>query len=657
MRRPEFAYDRAFARNLGWLTDWEQVALRAKRVAIAGLGGVGGAHLLTLARFGVGAFTIADFDRFDLANFNRQAGATMATLDRPKAEVMDEMARAINPDLRIARFDTPLDIDSVDSFLANADLFIDGLDFFEIPIRRHIFARCAALGIPALTAAPIGMGVGFLAFDPRGMSFNSYFRFEGQPENEQFLRFLIGLAPAGLHRSYLVDPSRVDLAARKGPSTVAAIQLCAGVTAAAAVKLLLGRGGVPAAPYHLQFDAYRGRLATRRLRFGNAGLMQRLKIAIARRQFLDRLTTGTSPPSPSVRTEIEDILDLGRWAPSGDNRQPWRFRIRDVDSVEIELVADPLPNLYDAHRDGEPTWLAAGMLLETLRCAASLYGRGMDFAVLSGAPASRLRVQFPAAPELPADPLTGYISLRSVERRGFRRRPLTAAEKAALEASLPDDLAIDWHEGIPALWRFGALNARATAIRLRAMEAFEVHARVIDWQRRLSPNRIPAGAVGLPGAMLPLMRWAMARRERMDLLNRLGAAATTAWQLDRLPALRSAAFFVVRAAGVSRAPTARPERLLRAGMGIQRFWLTATRLNLSVQPTLAPLIFAEHARAGLALSPERALAPRLGALAEAIEKLDHRPPEEVLFLGRIGERVPRLPSCRSTRLPLSELIA
>ena len=48
-----FAYSRAFARNIGWVTTPEQNVLRRKRVAIAGMGGVGGVHLLTLARLWV----------------------------------------------------------------------------------------------------------------------------------------------------------------------------------------------------------------------------------------------------------------------------------------------------------------------------------------------------------------------------------------------------------------------------------------------------------------------------------------------------------------------------------------------------------------------------------------------------------------------------
>ncbi|MCG5502231.1 ThiF family adenylyltransferase, partial [Ectothiorhodospira lacustris] len=67
-----FDYSQAFARNLGWLTDTEQALLRTKKVAIAGMGGVGGTHLLTFARLGIAAFHIADLDTFELPNMNRQ---------------------------------------------------------------------------------------------------------------------------------------------------------------------------------------------------------------------------------------------------------------------------------------------------------------------------------------------------------------------------------------------------------------------------------------------------------------------------------------------------------------------------------------------------------------------------------------------------------
>src|SRR5947207_15925370 len=125
-----FDYDTAFARNLGWVTRSEQRTLRGKCVAIAGLGGVGGQHLVTLARLGLGSFRLAEFDTFDLVNFNRQVGASMSTLERPKLDVMAAMARDINPTVELVTFPDGVRASNVDAFLEGADLFVDGLDFF-----------------------------------------------------------------------------------------------------------------------------------------------------------------------------------------------------------------------------------------------------------------------------------------------------------------------------------------------------------------------------------------------------------------------------------------------------------------------------------------------------------------------------------------------
>ena len=223
-----FDYDEAFSRNIGWVTMAEQAALRGKRIAIAGMGGVGGGHLLTLARFGIGAFNIADFDTFDIANFNRQAGASTASVGRPKVDVLAEMAREINPELDIRCFPQGVSRDNLDDFLREVDLYVDALDFFAFDARRATFAACHRLGIPAVTAAPIGMGTAVLVFLPGGMSFEDYFCLDGCDEEEMAIRFLFGLTPGMLQRKYLADPSRVNLAERRGPSTIAACQLSQG---------------------------------------------------------------------------------------------------------------------------------------------------------------------------------------------------------------------------------------------------------------------------------------------------------------------------------------------------------------------------------------------------------------------------------------------
>ena len=277
-----YNYEQAVARNFGWVTAAEQQRLRSARVAVAGLGGVGGSHLLTLARLGVGRFRIADFDHFELHNFNRQAGATMATLGRPKLEVLRQMALDVNPEAEVEGFAEGVQPDNVEDFLRDVDVYVDGIDFFALPARRLLFETCRRRGIPALTAAPLGMGVSLLYFAPGAMSFEDYFRLDGQPETEQYARFVAGLSPAMLQRGYLALPQAVDFAGRRGPSTAMACELCAGVMGTAVLKLLLGRGRLRAAPWALQFDAYAQRLRHTWRPGGNAHPLQRLLLRLIR---------------------------------------------------------------------------------------------------------------------------------------------------------------------------------------------------------------------------------------------------------------------------------------------------------------------------------------------------------------------------------------
>ena len=158
----DFDYNEAFSRNIGWVTRQEQELLRTKRVAIAGLGGVGGCHLLTLTRLGIGAFSLSDFDHFELANFNRQAGAMVSSLGRSKLSTLTATALDINPELNIRQFPDGVKESNIGEFLSGADLYLDSLDYFAVEARRAVFAACYEMGIPAVTAAPLGMGVALL---------------------------------------------------------------------------------------------------------------------------------------------------------------------------------------------------------------------------------------------------------------------------------------------------------------------------------------------------------------------------------------------------------------------------------------------------------------------------------------------------------------
>lgn len=255
-KKHHFSYEKAFSRNLGWITENEVESLRTKKIAIAGMGGVGGLHLISHIRLGVEHFHIADFDTFELANFNRQVGASMTHLGQAKVDVMKNMACEINPQATIETFSSGLHEDNMEVFFKDCDLFIDGLDFFALDTRRQAFAYCHQHGIPAITAAPLGLGVSLFVFMPNKMSFEDYFRLEGHDYQEQLIRFLSGLTPYMLHRHALVDNTAINFEEKRGPSTTMGCEFCAAMTASQSLKILLERGPMLCAPRGIHFDAY-----------------------------------------------------------------------------------------------------------------------------------------------------------------------------------------------------------------------------------------------------------------------------------------------------------------------------------------------------------------------------------------------------------------
>lgn len=646
-----FSYEEAFSRNLGWVTVSEQQALRRKKVAIAGLGGVGGSHLLTLCRMGIGSFSVGDFDTFDIVNFNRQVGATVSNLGRPKADVLVEMATDINPQLQIEKYAKGVDLDNLDDFLAGADLCVDGLDFFAFEARAAMFAECAKRRVPAITAAPLGMGVALLNFLPGSMTFEEYFQLRGQPETEQALRFLLGLSPAMLQMPYLVDKSRVDFSEKRGPSTVMACQLCAGLAATEALKILLNRGGVRTAPWGLHFDAYRSKFVRTWRPWGNRNPLQRLSLAVARAKLTDGMP-GNVITNESRLDTLEQILDLARWAPSGDNTQPWRFELRNGSSVVIHGFDTRDHCVYDL--DGHSSQVAIGALLENIAIAASRQALRTDVEYCSDSPEERPRfnVHFVADPKLEPDPLVKVIPVRCTQRRAMRTRNLSMDQKQVLEGAVADGYSVLWIEGWGSKRQLGMQLFRYAGLRLRLPEGYLVHREIIEWESKFSTDKIPDQAIGLDPISLKMMRQAMASWERVDFFNTFfGGTLIPRLELDLVPALACAAHFVL----IARRPPGTISDYVSAGRAMQRFWLTATSLGLQLQPEMTPLIFSRYVRHKRPFTRIPRLESQARRLAEELGNLLGKETcERGVFMGRIGAGAP--PRSRSLRLPLQALM-
>jgi molybdopterin/thiamine biosynthesis adenylyltransferase len=282
----QFVYEEAFSRNIGWVTAEEQNLLRNTKVAIGGLGGVGGDHAIVCARLGIGNFHISDLDTYDIPNFNRQAGASMQTVGLPKSEVMLNTLQNINPQAQVTNFPEGINDENLERFLDGVSIYIDSLDIFALEIRRKVFQRCYEKGIPCITAAPMGMGTAMLVFMPGQMSFEEYFCMQPVPAGaspeqaeqiftDNIIRFVIGVSPSVQQRHYLVERSSVNFLKKKVPSTCMGISLAAGVLCTNVLKILLQRGDVICAPRGMHFDAYRNNLIKTWRPFGNNNPLQK----------------------------------------------------------------------------------------------------------------------------------------------------------------------------------------------------------------------------------------------------------------------------------------------------------------------------------------------------------------------------------------------
>lgn len=278
-------YRDAVKRNLGLVSESEQETLQNAHVAVIGLGGVGGDHLLTLVRAGVGKFTIADLDEFDVVNTNRQVGATSKTAGRQKTAVLAEMSRDIHPDVQLRIYDKGLQPENATDVLENVDIIVDSIDFFAMPARELLYQTAKDLGIPVVFAAPIGFSGTLHVFTPSSMSFEDYFDIHpDMPEFDKLAAFAAGLTPKATHLRYM-DMSKVNLSEHAGPSIASACKLATGLLTTEVLAILLNKRPALAAPRYFQFDALRGRYAHGRLWFGNRGPLQRLKRWLIKKRF------------------------------------------------------------------------------------------------------------------------------------------------------------------------------------------------------------------------------------------------------------------------------------------------------------------------------------------------------------------------------------
>lgn len=349
---------------------------------------------------------------------------------------------------------------------------------------------------------------------------------------------------------------------------------------------------------------------------------------------------------------ILQILDLARWAPSGDNTQCWRFQILSDEHVVVHGFDTRNHCVYDL--DGHPSQISLGALLETVVIAATRFGLRAEVTRRQGLPEEQPKfdVRFHKEDGLREDELTALIPERRVQRRPLRLRRLTTSEKHALERAVQPGFQLSWLEGWSGRAKTAWLNFRSAKLRLTLPEAYQVHRDVIEWKTQFSEDRIPDAALGASAPTLAVMHWAMASWRRVAFLNRyLAGTLMPRIELDLIPGLACAAHCVILA---THAPT-NSDDYVDAGRVLQRFWLTAASLGLQFQPEYTPLVFARYAREAITFAAEVRAQQIAHAVRAALEHLlGPNVAPRALFMGRIGAGPPA--NARSTRLPLERLL-
>ena len=138
--------------------------LKASRVAVFGVGGVGGYAVEALARSGVGALDLIDNDEVCLSNINRQIIATHKSVGRSKVDVAEERVRDINPDCTVRTYKTFYMPDTSDQFdFREYDYIIDAID--TVTGKLELIVRANAAGTPVISSMGTGNKLDPTAFE------------------------------------------------------------------------------------------------------------------------------------------------------------------------------------------------------------------------------------------------------------------------------------------------------------------------------------------------------------------------------------------------------------------------------------------------------------------------------------------------------------
>ena len=348
------------------------------------------------------------------------------------------------------------------------------------------------------------------------------------------------------------------------------------------------------------------------------------------------------------REDIQKILEYGCMAPSGDNSQPWRFKI-DKRTVHIFNEPSSDESLYNFRQ--QASYVAHGALAENILIAAPPLGYSAQLAFFPEATNANYvaRVTFEPAVSR-GDPLFDAIPKRTTNRKPYDQKSIKTVHAAALIACAKElgrgtVKLLEDRIGIEKIAHAISINERVVLENQHLHQFLFQHIRWTDEEARknLSGMHLKTFELrGLQTAVFRLFRsWGA-----LSFFNKLGAARRVA--KDNAKVYSSSA-----AIGIVLVPNNTSRDFLTAGRIMQRVWLKATVFGLSMQPVTGVILLMQRILANEAgmLSPQHieliTSAYRIIQQQFGIEK------ETIAMLFRVGQS--DAPTARTKRYPVETL--
>lgn len=160
-----------------------QLRLKASSALIVGLGGLGSPVALYLAAAGIGRLVLADYDKVDITNLQRQVIYELKNVQQSKVAAAQQRLLALNPQLQIEQITLPISEDNIASLVSSVEVVVDCSDNFLT--REQVNKACVVLRKPLVSGAAIRLQGQLTVFDKRQGDSPCYHCLFGEGSDEE----------------------------------------------------------------------------------------------------------------------------------------------------------------------------------------------------------------------------------------------------------------------------------------------------------------------------------------------------------------------------------------------------------------------------------------------------------------------------------------